>query len=460
MKAKKEQIPKISVILTAHNYAQFLKQAIDSVLRQTCQDFELIVIDDASVDHTREVLSGYSSNSQIRILYLGGVGLAAACNAGIKESKGKYIIRLDADDYFDENILLVASSILDAKPDVHLVYSDYYRVDEKGAIIDHYKLMKSNDELELLDRAPLGAGLMYRRLCYDEIGGYNEKLKFQEDYDFWVRFIHRFKVYNVRLPLMYYRKHDGSMSTNIGHRLIARRYVKHDFIDKNVTNDKKIAGFIRESVFFNKNKIALKEINGYPLIYYSINALKGCGYISDVFISTDDSEVERIAQSFGAKSLGLHSKALASPSITRGEVVDYHLKELNKNGLPTPDILATVSAQCPLIKPHHITEAIDTMLMHNYDSVISVMEHYDFYWRPGARGLIPFGFDRKLMKEDSDTLYLETGGIRVVKTNNLLGNNWLGNSTGFIELAPKETISVDKDEFSLWLVSQIMKNEH
>ncbi|MBI5195889.1 MAG: glycosyltransferase [Nitrospirae bacterium] len=452
--------PKISVILTAHNYAKFLGQAIDSVLNQTCQEFELIIAEDGSTDHTDEVLEKYTKHPKVRVVRLKGVGLAAACNAAIRESRGQYIIRLDADDYFDENALLVESRILDSKPEVHLVYSDYFKVDYSGNIIEHYRLMKSNDEIKLLDRAPLGAGAMYRKQCYDEIGGYNEELKYQEDYDFWLRFINRFNVYNVRLPLMYYRRHEGTMSTNSEKRSMARRHVKHEFVREKVGADRKVIGLIRESVFLKKSgipKIALADINGMPLINYSLNALMECEYMQDVYILTDDEEVEEIAVKYGAKSLGLHPKGLASPTVTRGEVVSYFVREMDKRGHSMPDIMATISINCPFIKSYHLTEAIDTMLIHDYDSVISVMEHYDFYWRPGPSGLVPFGYDRKIMKEDSDTLYLETGGIRIVKTKNLLGKDWLGNSIGFIELSQNESIEVVNNEFSIWLASQIMK---
>lgn len=452
--------PKISVILTTHNYAKFLGQAIESVLNQTYQDFELIIVNDGSTDHTDEVLSRYKGNPKIRVLKLEGVGLASACNTATKQSKGRYIIRLDADDYFDENMLLVESNILDSKPDIHLVYSDYFTVDYAGSIMDHYRLMKSNDELKLLDRAPLGAGAMYHKYCYDEISGYNDKLRFQEDYDFWLKFTHRFKVYNVRLPLMYYRKHEGSMSTNTDNRLMARRYVKHEFVKKHMEGGKKIVGFIRESVFLSKGskpKLSLADINGYPLIYYPISALQGCDYIEEVHILTDDAEVEETSVKFGAKSSGLQPVELSMPSVTRAEVIKYYLKIYDKQKITIPDIIVTISSNCPFIKPYHIIEAIDTMMIHNYDSVISVMEHYDFYWRPGPNGLVSFGYNRKTMKEDQDTLYLETGGIRVVKTRNLLGDNWLGNSIGFIELTPREAMAVENNDFSLWLFSQIMK---
>lgn len=452
--------PKVSIILTAHNYAKYLSQSINSALNQTFQNFELIIVNDGSTDYTNDVLVNYSDHPQVVIINLDGVGLAGACNAGIRSSHGEYIIRLDADDFFDENILLVQSNYLDHHPEVHLVYSDYFRIDSSGALIDYYRLMKSNDELKLLDRAPLGAGAMFRKWCIDQIGGYNQELRYQEDYDFWLKFVKKFNVYNIRLPLMYYRKHDISMSTNSENRLMARRYVKHDFVKKHMEPPQNIIGVVPASEFIkhnSENRLVLKMINGHPLIYYPIKALTDNEYISDVYIITDDPEIEKIAQRYGAKSLGLKPKELSKPSVTTEEVVRYHIQEMDKHDILMPNFVATLSPLYPFIRPCHLTEAIDTLMINDYDSVISVIENYAFYWSPGAYGLEPCGYNRKKMKEDRDSLYLETGGIRVVKSKNLLGANWLGSSVGMIELTSKDIVCLENNDISQQVVSMLME---
>jgi len=220
--------PKVSVIVTAHNYAEFLEECLDSVLRQTYDDFELVVVDDGSTDETPELLRDYSYEYPeiIKVVTLSGEGLPSACNRGIEAADGEYIIRLDADDYFDKNILTVEASYLDANPEIDLVYPDYYTIDKGGEIKNHVRLPKVGEEVKLLDRSPLAAGAMYRRSAWEQIGGYNESLNYQEDYDFWIKFITEYDVHNVNLPLMYYRQHGSSMSTNFTARMNARRDVK------------------------------------------------------------------------------------------------------------------------------------------------------------------------------------------------------------------------------------------
>lgn len=212
--------PKVSVVITAHNYGRYLKQCIESVLNQIYKNYEIIVVNDGSTDNTAEILEKYKD--RVKVIDLPGLGLASSLNRGIKASSGEYVIRLDADDFFDENILLTEATYLDTHPEVDLVFPDYYRVKENGEIIEHVRLLKVEEELRLLHRSPLGAGAMFRKRCFDELGGYDEKLRRQEDYDFWIRFISKFKVRNISLPLMYYRQHKLSMSQDYPGRLKAK----------------------------------------------------------------------------------------------------------------------------------------------------------------------------------------------------------------------------------------------
>jgi len=102
-------------------------------------------------------------------------------------------------------------------------------------VIDHVHLPTVVSEVKLLNRSPLAAGAMYRRTAWEKIGGYNESLDYQEDYDFWIRFINKFDVANVNLPLMYYRQHDSNMSDNLSGRLESRREVKSEFVETHLT---------------------------------------------------------------------------------------------------------------------------------------------------------------------------------------------------------------------------------
>ena len=127
-------MPKVTVYIPSHNYGRYLDQSIQSVLRQTASNWELIVIDDGSTDDTAEVLQKYKADSRIRVVHQENKGLNVTNNIALRLARGEYMVRLDADDYFDENALLVLSHALDSKPDIGLVYPDYYMVDDAGTV--------------------------------------------------------------------------------------------------------------------------------------------------------------------------------------------------------------------------------------------------------------------------------------------------------------------------------------
>ena len=113
--------PVVSVYIVNHNYGRFLQQAIDSVLKQTFKDFEIIFIDNGSEDDSKEKLEKYFSNKKIKIILQKNIGLNAANNIALKFARGKYIMRLDADDYLDKNALEIMYLTLEKKKNLGFV---------------------------------------------------------------------------------------------------------------------------------------------------------------------------------------------------------------------------------------------------------------------------------------------------------------------------------------------------
>ncbi|MFC1576142.1 glycosyltransferase [Candidatus Omnitrophota bacterium] len=449
---------KVSIIITAHNYGKYLAQCIESALKQNYKDYEIIVVNDGSTDNTSEILQHYSG--RIKVVESDNVGLACACNIGMKNSTGKYVIRLDADDYFDENILMIESNILDNQPNIHMVYPDYYRVNQHGQVVEHVRLPKINDEVKLLDRSPLAAGAMFRRKCYDEIGGYNESLKYQEDYDFWIRFIDKFNVYNVNLPLMYYRKHDANMSSNLDGRMKARQYVKKKFVEeKGYRKDKNIVAVIPAmGLFRNTEKLALRDLGGKPLIAYTIEEALKSNLINRVIVSTEDHEVAEAAIRYGAEVPFLRPLELAKTSVPVEDVLRHMIGVFRKEGDAIPDHIALLNYFVPFKKERHITEAIDTLLLYDTDSVISVVTDITFHWKPGEYGLTPVGYQKRLLREDKETVYKETGALYVVKTGNVEAGGYLGSKIGHIEMTPESAWRVG-DNLSFWMAEKMIKEK-
>jgi CMP-N-acetylneuraminic acid synthetase len=451
-------IPKVSVILTTYNYGKYLDQAIRSVLNQTYEDFELVVVDDGSTDYTVDVLRVYADHQKVRVVRLEGVGLAAAANAGVAASKGEYLIRLDADDYFDENILLVEAHFLDSHPQVHMVFPDYFRVDAQGGILEHVRLPKVHDEVTLLDRSPLAAGAMFRRWCHEALGGYDESLRYQEDYDFWVRFIDRFNVYNVNLPLLYYRQHDLNMSRNFEGRMEARRRVKEKFMEAKGGRDSKrvLAVIPAMARLRDGQKLPLSLLGGRPLLAYTVEEALKAKLLDRVVVSTEDPEVAEVARRLGADVPFLRPRELARSSVSVEEVVRHVLSRLEEGEGYSPELVAILHILSPFLRAAHITEAIDTLLLYQTDSVLSVCQDLTFHWRRGREGLEPVGYQKRLLREEKETIYKENGAVYVVKASSIRSGGFLGQKISHIEMSTQESIRLQTD-FDFWTAEQLLR---
>ena len=187
---------------------------------------KLIIINDASTDNTGDVMNLYRGHPQIFLHNTTGIGLPAVCNFALSQAKGDYIIRLDGDDMFDENILLVLGTYLVQNPNVALVFPDYFLIDDFGEIYAHETRQRLYKENHMLDIPPHGACTLIRKKILEDVGGYRLDLGVQDGFDLWSRIRDKYKSANVNLPLFYYRRHGKNITSNTHRILAARRKIK------------------------------------------------------------------------------------------------------------------------------------------------------------------------------------------------------------------------------------------
>jgi len=195
----------VSVIITSYNYERYVERAIRSCLDQSLpkSQYEVILINDCSTDNTKKVLENYASD--IRIFNLeSNIGLAAARNFGIKKAKGQFVIFLDADDYIHHDLLSVLQLFLTENSSLDAVASDYLLVDERGNHIEHVSAEKK----------PIACGIMFRKDFIIDIGLYDETFRAREEEDLRIRFLKKYNIYNIILPLYRYRRHGENLTDN------------------------------------------------------------------------------------------------------------------------------------------------------------------------------------------------------------------------------------------------------
>ena len=152
---QKNFYPLVTIYITNFNYGLYLNESIKSVLNQTYQNYELIIIDDGSTDNSK-VIEKFRHLKNVKIIFQKNKGLNFANNIALKLSKGKYITRLDADDWLDENFLQVMVSNLKKDPKIGMIFCNYYLVDKNGSIIDQF-LRHDFKKVKLLDQPAHGA---------------------------------------------------------------------------------------------------------------------------------------------------------------------------------------------------------------------------------------------------------------------------------------------------------------
>lgn len=447
---------KVTVYIPTHNNSRYLNQAINSVLNQKFSDWELIVIDDGSTDNTRDILRAYENNHKIKIIYQENKGLTITNNIALRISNGEYIIRLDGDDYLDENTLLVLSNILDKHPEIGLVYPDWYNITEDGEIVDIERRNKV-DETVLFDIPAHGACTMIRKSCLIELGGYNEQIHCQDGYDLWIRFIGKYKVYNVNCPLFYYRKHSKNMTGDKQKIIDTRRSIKRDFVEKRF-KDKvlKVAGIIPVRGYSDYYAdLALKDINGKKMIDYTIEASLQSNLLDKVILTTNDDNILEHCKKYEKIIQIKRPNELCKVNSDIKDTLVYVLDKLEKDNY-IPDAVMTLYINCPLRRTKHIEKAIDTMMIFDLDKVISVCEDPSKHYQHHSQGLKPLFHSRKLRLE-REYLYEENSAVYLTKTKFIKANNFTG-TLGHIIMLKEESLNIH-DEFDFWVAEKILKEK-
>ncbi len=450
-------MPKITVYIAAFNYADYIAKSIESVINQTFSDWELIVINDGSTDNTREIIERYQDEN-IRIVHQENQGLNVTNNIALRLAKGEYIMRLDADDFLDENALLLLCSTLDKREDVDLVYPDYYLVDPEGNVLDLIRRKKIDDEVDLLDLPAHGACTIFRTKVLRHLGGYIEDYSCQDGYELWLRFIKRFKPYNLNIPLFYYRQHPESLTKNESRILETRRQIKRDFVKKNT--DVKTPSVLavipasRNSVYPKNDPLI--ELAGKPLIQYTIDAAVQSQLIEKIVISSDDSEVLSYAASDERIiCVKRNSHSENSQQTKLEEVLLETLKLLKEQEEYLPEFICSLFVNTPLRKSYHIDWAIDTLSIFDLDSVISVEEIPMICYQHHKNGLLPIAGSARGVRLERDSIYKENGAVMLLRSDNLSKDSFLGKNVGHIQMMPEESIKINSD-YEFWLTEKIL----
>jgi glycosyltransferase involved in cell wall biosynthesis len=209
--------PLVSIIMPAYNEEDFVEEAVESILRQTYQNFIFIIIDDGSTDKTHTILEKFADLDKRIILYQNpkNIGYTNSLNYGLSLTNSKYIARQDADDISVSNRIEKQISFLEANPTVGLIGSSMEIISSSGKPIITHSLPISNEEIHqkiLQENCFAHGSVIFRKECIDQVGEYDTRFEPAEDYDLWLRISEHFEVANLPDILYQYRINQSSIS--------------------------------------------------------------------------------------------------------------------------------------------------------------------------------------------------------------------------------------------------------
>ena len=438
--------PAVSVYVLCHNYGRFLGEALSSVRSQVFPDWELIVVDDGSTDNTRTVLDQFRGDPRIRILENHvRRGLRACANQSIRESRGEFVLRLDADDLLHPHCLDAFWREATRAPDVNVFFSDYYYIDEAGDVLGVEAFPRG-------DRAntfpPHGSGSFVRKDTFELIGFYDDSLDKQvpgaagHGQELWLKVLRaRLRVQHVPLPLFLYRQHGPSVSSDAGAIIRAQGEVKHRLAGS-LSQHERIVGVVPvRNSYLNMPDIVSPAHPGRSLLERAIGAAQETPSVSEVFVTTDSPEVVQFAQSrFPQATTLLRPPTLCQPTTSIRDV----LRDLvMRASLSDEVILCLLSVHTPRRTRFHIQKAVDNYLLHDVDSVVAVHEERSPTYQMGPDGLraVNPSFQYGLRRE-REAVYIDTGTVRVFRAGNLHRRAFLGDRIGHSLIPPEDALEI------------------
>ncbi len=457
MTAVQSPRPKVTVYVPCHQYGRFVDQCLQSLARQTLKSWEAILVDDGSSDDTPQRLEAFRAAhpQRVRVLsHASPLGLRACANAALELATGDYVLRLDADDWLDENALLVLASYLDRHPDIGLVYPNWTWVDADGAVIAQEQRKRLWEEAQVPDLPAHGACSMVRRRVLKAIGGYDDDIGAQDGHELWLRTLYRHGVAGVETPLFFYRQHGESLSANEGRLLASRREVKRRAAASGRGPVKPRVAIVVpvKNSYPQAPGLALQQMGGRALLDHTLDSVAGDPVWCGVLVATDDPDVVAHCQRRGDVHAYLRAPSLSAAEVPLPEVVIDAVDHFEQLLGLHPDIVVVLSAHTPLRRAEHVHEAVDTLLLYPVGQVVSTWENHDLQYRHGNQGMQAVNATAMSgTRHERDALYSCNGAVHALWRESVTREHYLTGRVGHIVMTRTESLVAKKPDERRWL---------
>ena len=446
-----------------YNYEEYITQSIESVINQSYSNWELIIILDGVIDKSKSIAIKFQKLYPEKISIIENKkkkGLQTNANLALKKARGKYFIRLDPDDYLNESALLVMTNFLEKNPDTSIVYPDYFYIDKMSNILDVDVRKKIGKDVNVLDLPAHGACTMMRTSIIKKIGGYSKKFTAQDGYDIWYKIIDKYGIHNISTPLFYYRQHTLSLTRKESRILEQRQKIKKHYASKKGKNCKLLFIIGAKNKNQKLNNIVFKKINNIPLIDYTLNEISKFKKNSLAILNTDDEKVLKYLIKRNDKRIYLHKRPeyLNEDHVITDDIIKNSIQEIDKNNL-NYDIVIYLNVNSPFKKYENICEGIDTLILHNFEKVISVYEDFDLHYAHKINGLEPISRRRHSeLRIEREALYVDNRAFFITWAKQIKNLSNLDN-IGHVIMKRQHSVNI-REKMDLIIANKISKEDY
>ena len=358
----------VSIIITNYNYSKFISRCLRSCFNQTLDKklYEVIFVDDKSSDNSLKIAQVFKSEKNFRLIANEkNLGVAGSANKGILESKGRYFVRVDSDDYVSTKFLDYLSTYLINNEDALGVSCDY-------VLINNYGKKISREKYQI---KPVSCGVMYNKDKLISYGLYNEDFRHREEEELRARLGSLYEIHHLNIPLYRYRKHGNNKTTQLNNMQLFKKKLMDNYVAK-INNETKeeLLNYVVAIIPARKNSKRLRNkniymVNGKPMINWVIDAAKKSKYINDIYVTSDSAKIIQISKSQKVKTIK-RPAFLAKDNVFKMDAIVHATGVISK--FRTPTVVISLQANSPEIKARDIDKAIKKLIDSNLNEVISI----------------------------------------------------------------------------------------
>ena len=414
----------VTVYITNFNYCEYIEKSIRSVLSQTYRNIEIIIVDDNSTDGSKKILQKFIKHPKIKIILNNkNLGLIKSSNIAIKASRGKYIMRLDADDFLNKRIVEIFMKKINKKQNIAMVYSDYHEIDSHGKKLGAFKQINLNSKRSIKDRPILAACCLFKKEALFSVNLYDESFTRQDGYDIWYKLFYNYDFEYVPKYLFFYRKHQKSLTKNNLSLLKTRSHILNKFAKKKFKKKKVLIIVpIRNQKIEKRNY--LNKIKNKPIIFHTIDECLKIKKKLPILLTTSDREILKISKQKYKKKIIYSFRNDEDTLLNRN--IRAGIIKIIKKAKYEPDILVLLSAEYPFKKYFYIEQAISKLLLHDFDKIISTtFDTTNNYYQYTNKGIKLISNEKDgTMKYEKKVILKEAGGIWAFNYKSYLKNKF------------------------------------